>query len=79
MEMIDTETEVENLTPPKRISWAMRWAYAHPFVIYEVTDPELRSQMCCYRNEENRERDRQKMEKYLQTQDALAGYEETNA
>lgn len=30
MEMIDTETDVENLTPPKRISWAMRWAYAHP-------------------------------------------------
>jgi len=28
----------------------MRWARAHKFMIYEVTDPVLRSQLCYYRN-----------------------------
>ena len=77
--MIDTETEVETAPKKRRVSWTMRMARAHKFMIYEVTDPELRSQMCCYRTKENRERDKKEMEKYLQTQDALAGYEEVNA
>ena len=41
--------------PEKRISKTARWARAHKFMIYEVTDPELRSQLCYYRNKENKE------------------------
>ena len=41
--------------PKKRISKTMKWARAHKFMIYEVTDPELRSQLCYYRNKENKE------------------------
>ena len=41
--------------PKKRISKTARWARAHKFMIYEVTDPELRSQLCYYRNKENKE------------------------
>ncbi|MBR2773333.1 MAG: hypothetical protein IKD78_15225 [Bacteroidales bacterium] len=55
MEMIDTETEVETAPKKKRISWTMRMARAHKFMIYEVTDPELRSQLCYYRNKDKRE------------------------
>lgn len=36
----------------KRISRTMRCALAHPFMIYEVTDPELRSQLSYYRNKD---------------------------
>ena len=35
----------------------MRWAMAHPFMIYEVTDPELRSQLCYYRNKDKQEKE----------------------
>ena len=36
--------------PKKRISKTARWARAHKFMIYEVTDPVLRSQLCYSRN-----------------------------
>ena len=74
MEVIDTETEVEPAPKKKRISRTMQWAYAHPFMIYEVTDPELRSQLCYYRNKEKRESEQQE-----QTQDKVICYEETDA
>ncbi len=38
--------------PEKRISKTVRWARAHKGFIYEVTDPELRSQLANYRNKE---------------------------
>ena len=41
--------------PKRRISRTARWARAHKFMIYEVTDPELRSQLCYYRNKKNQE------------------------
>ena len=39
-----------NTAPKKRISKTMKWARAHKGFISEVTDPELRSQLCYYRN-----------------------------
>ena len=36
----------------KRISKAMRWARAHKGFIYDVTDPELRSQLANFRNKD---------------------------
>lgn len=42
--------------PKKRISRTARWAMAHPFMIYEVTDPELRSQLCYYRNKDKEDK-----------------------
>jgi broad specificity polyphosphatase/5'/3'-nucleotidase SurE len=74
MEMIDTETDVETAPKKKRISRTMQWARAHKFMIYEVTDPELRSQLCYYRNKEKREKEQQE-----QTQDQDMSYEETDA
>ena len=50
--MEQTTTRKTSTAPKKRISKAMRWARAHKFMIYEVTDPELRSQLCYYRNKE---------------------------
>ena len=41
--------------PKRRISKAMRWARAHKGFIYEVTDPELRSQLANYRNKEKKD------------------------
>lgn len=41
--------------PKKRISKTVRWARAHKGFIYEVTDPELRSQLANYRNKEKAE------------------------
>ena len=32
----------------------MRWALAHPGIIYEVTDPELRALLCNYRNKDKK-------------------------
>lgn len=43
--------------PKRRISKTMRWARAHKFMIYEVTDPELRSQLCYYRNNDSNEQE----------------------
>lgn len=40
--------------PTKRISRTMRFAMANKGLIYEVTDPELRSQLCFYRNKEKK-------------------------
>lgn len=40
--------------PKKRISRTMRFAMANKGLIYEVTDPELRSQLCFYRNKEKK-------------------------
>ena len=40
----------------------MRWARAHKFMIYEVTDPELRSQLCYYRNKEKKQQEQQQQE-----------------
>ena len=45
--------------PKKRISRTARWAMAHPFMIYEVTDPELRSQLCYYRNKDKEDKGQQ--------------------
>lgn len=56
------ETVAETTTssePKKRISRTARWAMAHPFMIYEVTDPELRSQLCYYRNKNKKEKAQQ--------------------
>ena len=39
----------------KRISRTIQWARAHKGFIYEVTDPELRSQLANYRNKEKKE------------------------
>jgi len=41
--------------PKRRISKTMRWARAHKGFIYEVTDPELRSQLANYRNKEKKD------------------------
>ena len=43
---MDTMNETMTAKPKKRISKTARWARAHKFMIYEVTDPELRSQLC---------------------------------
>ena len=50
--MEETKTET---APKRRISRTARWARAHKFMIYEVTDPELRSQLCYYRNKKKQE------------------------
>lgn len=44
-----------NTAPKKRISKTARWARAHKGFITEVTDPELRSQLCYYRNKDRQE------------------------
>lgn len=49
-------------TPKRRISKTARWARAHKFMIYEVTDPELRSQLCYYRNKDKQEQQEQPTE-----------------
>lgn len=41
--------------PKQRISKTGRWARAHKGFITEVTDPELRSQLCYYRNKAKHE------------------------
>ena len=48
------ESSATVTAPKKRISRTMRWARAHKGLIYEVTDPELRSQLCFYRNKEKK-------------------------
>jgi hypothetical protein len=45
--------------PKKRISKTMKWARAHKGFITEVTDPELRSQLCYYRNKAKQEQQEQ--------------------
>ena len=52
---MDTMNETMTAEPKKRISKTARWARAHKFMIYEVTDPELRSQLCYYRNKKDQE------------------------
>jgi hypothetical protein len=47
-------SEITTGTPRKRISRTMRWALAHPGIIYEVTDPELRALLCNYRNKDKK-------------------------
>ena len=44
--------EATTATPKRRISRTMRFARANKGLIYEVTDPVLRSQLCYYRNKE---------------------------
>lgn len=46
------ENKIEETEDGKRISKTARWARAHKGFIYEVTDPELRSQLCYYRNKD---------------------------
>lgn len=53
---METVAETTASEPKKRISRTARWAMAHPFMIYEVTDPELRSQLCYYRNKTKQEK-----------------------
>ncbi len=56
-------TETTTGTTKKRISRTMRWALAHPGIIYEVTDPELRALLCNYRNKDkNKEKETVKEE-----------------
>jgi len=69
--MESTEVETENAPKRKRISWTMKMAYAHPFMIYEVTDPELRSQLCYYRNKDKEQQE--------QEQEEVRCYEEVDA
>ena len=69
--MEQTEVETENVPKRKRISWTMKMAYAHPFMIYEVTDPELRSQLCYYRNKKNQEQEKSEMANSNQIQDNM--------
>ncbi len=49
------DTTTTNTAPKKRISKTARWARAHKGFITEVTDPELRSQLCYYRNKDRQE------------------------
>ena len=48
--------------PKRRIPKTARWARAHKFMIYEVTDPELRSQLCYYRNKDKQTQQEQPTE-----------------
>ena len=59
---MDTMTETMTAEPKKRISRTGRWARAHKFMIYEVTDPELRSQLCYYRNKDKQAQQEQPTE-----------------
>lgn len=65
-------TDTMAAEPTQKLSRTARWAMAHPFMIYEVTDPELRSLLCYYRNKD-------KKVQQEQTQNQEACYEETNA
>ena len=66
--MENTETATE--TPRKRISRTMRWALAHPGIIYEVTDPELRALLCNYRNKDKKNEEESVKEEDNETVDA---------
>lgn len=50
---------MEATEPKKRISKTMQWARAHVGIIEEVTDPELRSQLCYYRKKNKKEQEQQ--------------------
>ena len=56
---MEAVAETTTSEPKKRISRTARWAMAHPFMIYEVTDPELRSQLCYYRKKNKKEQEQQ--------------------
>ena len=58
-------TDTMTAEPKQKMSRTMRWAMAHPFMIYEVTDPELRSLLCYYRN-----KDKRKQQEQTQNQEA---------
>lgn len=49
------ESTTTTAAPKKRISKTARWARAHKGFIYDVTDPELRSQLAYYRKREKKE------------------------
>ena len=73
---MEAVAETTTSEPKKRISRTARWAMAmaHPFMIYEVTDPELRSQLCYYRKKNKKEQEQQET---IQTEEG--SNEETNA
>lgn len=71
---MEAVAETTTSEPKKRISRTARWAMAHPFMIYEVTDPELRSQLCYYRKKNKKEQEQQET---IQTEEV--SNEETNA
>ena len=48
----------------------MRWARAHPGIIYEVTDPELRALLCNYRNKDKKTEEETVKEDDYETVDA---------
>lgn len=52
-------TDTMTAEPKQKISRTARWAMAHPFMIYEVTDPELRSLLCYYRNKDKKKQQEQ--------------------
>ena len=56
---MEAVAETTTSEPKKRISRTARWAMAHPFMIYEVTDPEQRSQLCYYRKKNKKEQEQQ--------------------
>ena len=56
---MEAVAETTTSEPKKRISRTARWAMAHPFMIYEVTDPELRSQLCYYRKKNKKDQEQQ--------------------
>ena len=58
-------TDTITAEPKQKISRTTRWAMAHPLMIYEVTDPELRSLLCYYRN-----KDKKKQQEQTQNQEA---------
>ena len=45
-----TSSTTPTSAPEKRISKTAQWAMSHRFMIYDVTDPELRSQLCNFRD-----------------------------
>ena len=71
---MEAVAETTTSEPKKRISRTGRWARAHKFMIYEVTDPELRSQLCYYRN-----KDKEKEIQGYSTENQEVDDEKTNA
>ena len=49
------EATATKTSPKGRVSRTMRWARAHKGFIYDVTDPELRSQLCNFRDKDRKE------------------------
>ena len=62
----ETTIVTESSVPEKEIAHRIIWARAHKGIIYEVTDPDLRSQLAYYRK-----RDKQLMQTAVQEEVAI--------